>query len=55
VSPFGYWLVRWQGRTPSPQLQAFEAWVLQQAAQTRSAIDSRPMPAATRPPAAALQ
>jgi LysR family glycine cleavage system transcriptional activator len=41
ASPFGYWLVRWQGRTPSPQLQAFEAWVLQQAAQTRSAIDSR--------------
>jgi LysR family glycine cleavage system transcriptional activator len=41
ASPFGYWLVRWQGRTPSPQLRAFEAWVLQQAGQTRTAIESR--------------
>ena len=41
ASPFGYWLVRWQGRTPSPHLQAFETWVLQQAAQTRAAMDSR--------------
>lgn len=41
ASPFGYWLVRWQGRTPAPHLQAFETWVLQQAAQTRAAMDSR--------------
>ena len=41
ASPFGYWLVRWQGRTPSRHLQAFENWVLQQAAQTRAAMDSR--------------
>ncbi len=40
-SPFGYWLVRWRGRPPSPQLTAFEAWVLQQAAQTRAAMDSQ--------------
>jgi LysR family transcriptional regulator, glycine cleavage system transcriptional activator len=41
ASPFGYWLVRWQGRAPSPHLQAFEAWVMEQAAETRAAIDSR--------------
>ena len=41
ASPFGYWLVRWLGRTPSPHLQAFENWVLQQAAQTRAAMDGR--------------
>ena len=36
ASPFGYWLVRWEGRAPAPHLQAFEAWVLQQAAETRA-------------------
>ena len=41
ASPFGYWLVRWQGRAPSAHLQAFEDWVLQQAAQTRAAIESQ--------------
>jgi LysR family glycine cleavage system transcriptional activator len=41
ASPFGYWLVRWQGRTAAPHLQAFEDWVLKQAAETRTAMDSR--------------
>ena len=41
-SPFGYWLLRWPGRTPQPQLQAFEHWVLQQAAATRTAIGATP-------------
>ncbi len=40
VSPFGYWLVPWKGRQPTPHLQAFETWILQQAAQTRAAIDA---------------
>jgi LysR family glycine cleavage system transcriptional activator len=38
TSPYGYWLLRWPGRTPSPQLHAFEAWVLAQAEQTRAAM-----------------
>ena len=37
-SPFGYWLLRWPGRQPSPELQAFEDWVQAQAAQTRAAM-----------------
>ena len=41
ASPFGYWLVRWEGRAAAPHLQAFEAWVQQQAAETRAAIESR--------------
>lgn len=40
-SPFGYWLLRWPGRPATPQLAAFEAWVLAQAAQTRAAMASR--------------
>jgi LysR family transcriptional regulator, glycine cleavage system transcriptional activator len=40
-SPFGYWLVRWPGRKPSPQLDAFETWVQVQAAETRAAVDIR--------------
>lgn len=40
ASPFGYWLVPWTGRQSTPQLEAFEAWILQQAAQTRAAIES---------------
>ncbi len=40
-SPFGYWLLRWPAKAPSPQLAAFEAWILEQAAQTRAAIDAR--------------
>ena len=41
TSPFGYWLMRWQGRQPTPQLLAFEAWVLEQARLTRDAMQSR--------------
>jgi LysR family glycine cleavage system transcriptional activator len=41
TSPYGYWLVRWQGRPPAPHLQAFEDWVLAQAAETRAAMHSR--------------
>ena len=37
-SPFGYWLLRWRVRLLAPHLQAFEAWVLEQAAQTRAAM-----------------
>lgn len=39
-SPFGYWLLRWPGRTDAPHLRAFEAWLLQQAAETRSAMEA---------------
>lgn len=38
-SPFAYWLVRWQGRRERPELAAFEAWLLEQAAETRRAVD----------------
>jgi LysR family transcriptional regulator, glycine cleavage system transcriptional activator len=37
-SPFGYWLLPWQGRSDSPHLRAFEDWVLAQAADTRAAM-----------------
>lgn len=37
TSPYGYWLLRWNRGTPSEPLQAFEHWVLQQAAETRVA------------------
>jgi LysR family glycine cleavage system transcriptional activator len=39
-SPFGYWLLRWPGRAAQPHLQAFEAWLLQQAAATRAAMEA---------------
>jgi LysR family glycine cleavage system transcriptional activator len=39
ASPYSYWLLKWQGRQPTPWLQAFEAWVLDQATQTRAAMD----------------
>lgn len=38
TSPFGYWLLRWPGRPQAAHLQAFEAWVLDQAARTREAM-----------------
>lgn len=38
ASPFGYWLVRWPGRRERPALAAFEAWLLAQAAATRTAV-----------------
>lgn len=37
TSPYGYWLLRWNRGTASEPLQAFEHWVLQQAAETRVA------------------
>ncbi|MCA0240578.1 MAG: LysR family transcriptional regulator [Proteobacteria bacterium] len=40
-SPFGYWLLRWRVRPPTPHLLAFEEWVLQQAAETRTAMQDR--------------
>lgn len=39
-SPFGYWLLRWPGRADAPHLRAFEAWLLQQAAETRIAMQA---------------
>jgi LysR family glycine cleavage system transcriptional activator len=38
VSPFAYWLVRWPARRERPALSAFEAWLLEQAEQTRQAL-----------------
>ena len=38
TSPFSYWLVRWPNRRVTPEYLAFERWVLEQAAATRSAI-----------------
>lgn len=40
-SPFGYWLLRWRVRPPTPHLLAFEDWILQQAAITRAAIEGK--------------
>lgn len=37
-SPFGYWLVPWPNRRDSPELKAFEQWVVEQAAATRDAL-----------------
>ncbi len=37
-SPFAYWLVRWPARRERPELAAFEAWVLAQAAATRQTL-----------------
>lgn len=39
ASPFGYWLVRWPQRAPRPEVAAFEAWLLAQAAQTRCVME----------------
>jgi LysR family glycine cleavage system transcriptional activator len=41
ISPYAYWLVRWPARRERPDLAAFEAWVLEQAAATRAALESR--------------
>lgn len=38
TSPFAYWLIRWPARRERPALDAFEQWVLLQAADTRAAI-----------------
>ncbi len=40
-SPFTYWLVRWPARRERPELAAFEAWLLEQAAETRRAVDDQ--------------
>ena len=37
-SPFGYWLVRWPERRHSPEIEAFENWVLAQSEVTRQAL-----------------
>jgi len=38
-SPFAYWLVRWPGRRERPEVEAFEQWLLAQAAATRCTVD----------------
>ena len=38
ASPYAYWLLRWPGRRERPELAAFEAWVLGEAAKTRAAV-----------------
>lgn len=42
TSPFAYWLIRWPARRERPALDAFEHWVLDQAALTRAAIGAAP-------------
>ncbi|HEY6135259.1 MAG TPA: LysR substrate-binding domain-containing protein [Rubrivivax sp.] len=39
TSPYAYWLVRWPARNERPALAAFEAWVQDQAAQTRARVN----------------
>jgi LysR family transcriptional regulator, glycine cleavage system transcriptional activator len=46
TSPYGYWLVRWPHRRERPELQAFEDWLLAQAAATRGLLGSLTAPAA---------
>ncbi len=41
ISPYAYWLVRWPARRERPELAAFEAWVLAQAAHTRQALETQ--------------
>lgn len=41
TSPFSYWLIRWPARRDRPALDAFEHWVLTQAAATRAAIGAQ--------------
>jgi LysR family glycine cleavage system transcriptional activator len=38
ASPYAYWLVRWPARRERPAVAAFEAWLLEQAAATRTAL-----------------
>ncbi len=40
-SPFAYWLVRWPARRERPELAAFEAWLLEQAAETQRAVQDQ--------------
>lgn len=49
TSPYAYWLVRWPARRERPALAAFEAWLLDEAAQTRAGLVDH---AATAGPAA---
>jgi LysR family glycine cleavage system transcriptional activator len=42
-TPFGYWLLRWPSRRERPELQAFENWLLAQAADTRRALEPTPI------------
>lgn len=37
-SPFGYWLVRWATRRAQPEVQAFDAWLLDEAGLTQGSI-----------------
>lgn len=46
-SPFGYWLVRWPGRSARSEVRAFESWVLAQAAGTRAQMRSEAPQAST--------
>lgn len=44
----GYWLVPWRARAERPELQAFQAWVLDEAAKTRQVLQldaTNPSPA----------
>jgi len=41
TSPYAYWLVRWPARRERPELAAFEAWLLAQAAATRELLKSQ--------------
>jgi LysR family glycine cleavage system transcriptional activator len=43
TSPFSYWLVRWRAGHERAAVQAFEAWVLEQAALTRKGLDEPPV------------
>jgi LysR family transcriptional regulator, glycine cleavage system transcriptional activator len=40
LSPYAYWLVRWPERQDRPALRGFEAWLLEQAAHTRTQVDA---------------
>ena len=40
TSPYGYWLVRWPARQQRPVLAEFEAWLLDEAALTRGALQT---------------
>lgn len=41
VSPFSYWLVRFQARRERPELADFESWLLELASDTRTAVERR--------------
>ena len=48
ISPYGYWLVKFPARRERPALAAFEAWLLEQARQTREALAAPDMQPAAR-------